>query len=103
VNTIYTALNAEMQNLLTTPANSINVSIAAIAAIGANLAGGYLPIKKSIKSDFKDFEDAIQYNCAKSLSKIDFIVTRDTKDFKSSSLPILTPKEAVSLVESTSR
>jgi predicted nucleic acid-binding protein len=60
-------------------------------------------IKKSIKSDFKDFEDSIQYNCAKSLSKIDFIVTRDTKDFKSSSLPILTPKEAISLVESTSR
>jgi hypothetical protein len=60
-------------------------------------------IKKSIKSDFKDFEDAIQYNCAKSLNKIDFIVTRDTKDFKSSSLPILTTKEAVSLVESTSR
>ncbi len=59
-------------------------------------------IKKSIKSDFKDFEDAIQYNCAKSLRKIEFIVTRDTKDFKSSSLPILTPKEAVSLVESTS-
>ena len=60
-------------------------------------------IKKSIKSDFKDFEDAIQYNCAKSLSKIDFIVTRDTKDFKSSSLPILTPKAAVSLAESNSR
>jgi predicted nucleic acid-binding protein len=60
-------------------------------------------IKKSIKSEFKDFEDAIQYNCAKSLSKIDFIVTRDTKDFKLSALPILTPKEAVSLVESTSR
>lgn len=60
-------------------------------------------IKKSIKSEFKDFEDAIQYNCAKSLSKIDFIVTRDTKDFKLSTLPILTPKEAVSLVESTSR
>jgi len=59
-------------------------------------------IRKAIKSDFKDFEDAIQYNCAKSLSKIDFIVTRDTKDFKSSSLPILTPKEAASLVESTS-
>lgn len=50
VNTIYTALNTQMQNLLTA-ANSINVSIAAIgAAIGANLAGGYLPIKKSIKS-----------------------------------------------------
>ena len=60
-------------------------------------------INKSLKSDFKDFEDAIQYNCAKSLNKIDFIVTRDTKDFKKSSLPILTPKEAVTLIESTSR
>ncbi len=60
-------------------------------------------INKSLKSDFKDFEDAIQYNCAKSLNKIDFIVTRDTKDFKTSSLPVLTPKEAVTLIESTRR
>ncbi|MBS1747088.1 MAG: PIN domain-containing protein [Bacteroidetes bacterium] len=57
-------------------------------------------IYKSLKSGFKDFEDAIQYNCAKSISNIDFIVTRDTKDFKLSTLPILTPKEAISLVES---
>ena len=60
-------------------------------------------INKSLKSDFKDFEDAIQYNCAKSLNKIDFVVTRDTKDFKTSSLPILTTKEAVTLIDSTSR
>jgi predicted nucleic acid-binding protein len=58
-------------------------------------------INKSLKSDFKDFEVAIQYNCAKSLKKIDCIVTRNTKDFKTSSLPILTPKEAMSLIEST--
>lgn len=56
-------------------------------------------IKKSIKSDFKDFEDAIQYNCAKSLTKIDCIVTRNQKDFKISSLPILSPKEALSAIE----
>ncbi len=56
-------------------------------------------IRKSLKSGFKDFEDAIQYNCAKSYTKIDFIVTRDTKDFKTSSLPILTPKEALTLIE----
>lgn len=60
-------------------------------------------INKSLISDFKDFEDAIQYNCAKSINKIDLIVTRDTKDYKVSSLPILTPKEAVALIESTSR
>ncbi|MBS1651289.1 MAG: PIN domain-containing protein [Bacteroidetes bacterium] len=56
-------------------------------------------IKKALKSDFKDFEDAIQYNCAKSFNKIDFIVTRDTKDFKTSALPILTPREALALIE----
>lgn len=60
-------------------------------------------IKKSLKSDFKDFEDAIQYNCALTLTKIDFIVTRDTKDFKKSTLSIMTPEEAVSLLENTSR
>ena len=60
-------------------------------------------INKSLTSDFKDFENAIQYHCAKSINKIDLIVTRDTKDFKISSLPILSPKEAVALIESTNR
>ncbi|MEI6020696.1 MAG: PIN domain-containing protein [Bacteroidota bacterium] len=55
-------------------------------------------IKKALKSEFKDFEDAIQYHCAKSLNKIDFIVTRNTKDFKTSSLGILSPKEALALM-----
>ncbi|HQQ94760.1 MAG TPA: PIN domain-containing protein [Bacteroidia bacterium] len=59
-------------------------------------------ILRSLKSEFKDFEDAIQYYCARSIPKMDFIVTRNTKDFKLSSLPVLTPKEAVSLLESAS-
>ncbi len=57
-------------------------------------------IQKALVSEFKDFEDAIQYNCAKSVKRVEFIVTRDTKDFKSSALPVLTPTEAVSLLES---
>lgn len=60
-------------------------------------------IKNSLKSDIKDFEDAIQYNCAISLKKIDFIVTRDTKDFKKSTLPIMNPEEALILIENDSR
>ena len=60
-------------------------------------------IKNSFKTDFKDLEDAIQYNCALTISKLDFIVTRDTKDFKKSTLPVMTPDEAVTLLESTSR
>ena len=59
--------------------------------------------KSSLKSDLKDFEDAIQYNCALSLNKIDFIVTRDTKDFKKSILPVMNPVEALILIESAGR
>lgn len=57
-------------------------------------------IKKSLKSEFKDFEDAIQYNCALSIGKIDFIVTRDSKDFKKSTLPVMNPKEAIGIINS---
>jgi predicted nucleic acid-binding protein len=55
-------------------------------------------IKQSLKSDFKDFEDAIQYHCALSLQKIDFLITRDSKDFKKSVLPVMNPEEALSLL-----
>jgi predicted nucleic acid-binding protein len=58
-------------------------------------------IQKSLHSDFKDFEDAIQYHSALSVNKIDFIVTRNTKDFKKSILSIMTSEEAVSLFENT--
>lgn len=59
-------------------------------------------IKKSLKTDFKDFKDAIQYYCALSLNKIDFIVTRDTKDFRKSTLSIMTASEAVGYLDAAS-
>ncbi|WP_428328207.1 PIN domain-containing protein [Mucilaginibacter sp.] len=57
-------------------------------------------IRQSLKTDFKDYEDAIQYYCALSIPHIDFIVTRNTKDFKKSNLPFLTTAEAVSALKS---
>ena len=59
-------------------------------------------IKSSLSSDFKDFEDAIQYYTAISNKKTSAIVTRDTKDYKQSNLAVLTPEEAVGLIESVS-
>lgn len=50
-------------------------------------------LKKSLRSGHKDFEDAIQMVCASSLHKIDCIVTRNIKDFKTSELPVLPPDE----------
>ncbi len=55
-------------------------------------------INLSLHSDFKDFEDAIQYHSALSKSNIQCIVTRNTKDYKKSKLPILTPGEAIQLL-----
>lgn len=50
-------------------------------------------LKKGLRSNHKDFEDAIQIICASSISGIDFIVTRNTKDFKTSNIAVLTPDE----------
>ena len=55
-------------------------------------------IQKAIKSDFKDFEDAIQYYSAKEVKSIDVIATRNAKDFKTSDIPVLTPETIVKLI-----
>ncbi len=52
-------------------------------------------IDKSLFSEFRDFEDAVQYFCALQANS-DFFLTRNKKDFKQSSLPILTPDEFLS-------
>lgn len=52
-------------------------------------------IRKSLKTDFKDYEDAIQYYCALNVPEIELIVTRNTKDFKKSTLAVLTSAEAI--------
>lgn len=41
---------------------------------------------------FSDFEDCLQSECAKDFSA-DYIVTRNTKDFKNSTVPAITPDE----------
>ncbi|TDO19519.1 PIN domain-containing protein [Pedobacter duraquae] len=57
-------------------------------------------IRQSLKTDFKDYEDAIQYNSALTIPNVDFIVTSNTKDFKKSRLPVLTSIEAIALLSS---
>ena len=46
----------------------------------------------TLVTDFKDFEDAIQYHTALE-NGIDIIITRNKKDFKNSKLPIMAAKE----------
>ncbi|NHB70230.1 PIN domain-containing protein [Perlabentimonas gracilis] len=51
-------------------------------------------IVKALKSNLKDFEDAVQVSAAE-YNEIEIIVTRNKSDFLNSGLEILTPKELV--------
>ena len=53
--------------------------------------------QRSLKSNFSDFEDAIQYNSALREKAIEGIITRNSKDFKKSELPVLSPEIAIKL------
>lgn len=58
------------------------------------ISGGKEAFLNSLNSDFKDKEDGLQYFTAIN-NKMDFLITRDKKDFKSGmgKIPILSPKE----------
>lgn len=49
---------------------------------------------KAADLDFSDYEDALQSVCA-SRTKVNYIVTRNIKDFKSSSVPAIKPSELI--------
>jgi predicted nucleic acid-binding protein len=50
-------------------------------------------LKKGLRSNYKDFEDALQILCASKVEYIECIVTRNIRDFKNSEILVLTPDE----------
>lgn len=55
-------------------------------------------IKKGLLSKHKDFEDAVQIFAATSVSNMDYIVTRNLKDFKNAGITVLPPDELLVLL-----
>lgn len=55
-------------------------------------------IKKGLKSKHKDFEDALQMLCAYNIEKLNYIVTRNIKDFKNSEIPAFPPDELLTKI-----
>jgi len=55
-------------------------------------------IQKALESEFKDFEDAIQYFTALE-NNIDCIITRNTKDYIKSSIPVYSPAELLYIMD----
>ncbi|WP_144893848.1 type II toxin-antitoxin system VapC family toxin [Flavobacterium tiangeerense] len=54
-------------------------------------------IDKALNSNFKDFEDSVQYFTALQ-SNCSIIITRNGKDFKNSTIPIMTAEEYLSSI-----
>ena len=49
-------------------------------------------VQQAVDSTFSDFEDAVQYYAAIS-AKADVIITRNIKDYKQSTIPVLTAEQ----------
>ena len=54
-------------------------------------------IKSALSSGFGDFEDAIQHSVAMDNERTKAILTRNTKDYKKSKLPVFTPDTFVKM------
>ena len=50
-------------------------------------------VLNALKSEFSDFEDALQNSTAELSGDIDYILTRNLKDYKHSRLKVLSPSE----------
>ena len=92
-NNIYYILRRSLTNAATIKLLDKLTDMVQITDVTANI------IRQSLKTDFKDYEDAIQYYCALSVANVDAIITRNTKDFKTSMLPVFTPIETLSILQ----
>ncbi|HET8837650.1 MAG TPA: PIN domain-containing protein [Flavobacteriaceae bacterium] len=52
-------------------------------------------LRRGLKSPHKDFEDGLQILAAYAVPHIDFIVTRNIRDFKTSEITVLSPNEVL--------
>ena len=58
-------------------------------------------IQKALESGFHDFEDAVQYFTAAE-NKMDYIITRNTEDYKKSAIKVYTPTQYLQMKNSQS-
>jgi predicted nucleic acid-binding protein len=54
-------------------------------------------LRYALGMDWKDFEDAVQAACAEE-AEVDFLVTRDKKGFRASTVTVVTPGELLAQV-----
>ena len=62
------------------------LQVCTLTSIGQN------EIALSLSAKWKDFEDCVQFHSA-SAAQVDFIITRNKKDFETADIPVLSPVE----------
>ena len=59
-------------------------------------------IFRALDLDWGDFEDSVQFTVGESLS-VDYIITRNTGDFSSGSIPAVTPEQFIKIITDMSQ
>jgi len=54
-------------------------------------------IFRALDLEWSDFEDSVQYIVGESLS-VDYIITRNSRDFSSGNIPSVTPEEFIEII-----
>ena len=56
-------------------------------------------IVQALKNDFSDYEDSVQYSSALTIKDLDAIITRNIKDYRNSSIAVMTPLNFLKMKE----
>ncbi|UBM59985.1 PIN domain-containing protein [Marinilongibacter aquaticus] len=56
-------------------------------------------IIQALKNNFTDYEDSIQYSSALTIKDLDAIITRNIKDYRSSTIAVMTPLNFIKMKE----
>lgn len=77
------------------------ISINSIMALFEVASVNRIVIESALKSKFTDFEDSVLHESARHAG-VEYIITRNVKDFKSAQIPAFTPVEFLSMLKSLS-
>lgn len=56
-------------------------------------------ILQALKNNFTDYEDSVQYSSALTIHDLDAIITRNIKDYRNSSIAVMTPLNFLKMIE----
>jgi len=97
ITTLYYFLNKSMKDK-----NKIRTSISGIMSQFKVIELNEMILDKSLYSAIDDYEDAV-IEVSASMNNIDYIITKNIKDFKKSKVKAITPDELIAILKNNER